>query len=608
MLEEQGFGEEVGASLGMSMDVGGAAFERARGIEAARLAYEKPKKSQALEDMAGRTWEMKVDPDDGWSLLLRHEKTGYRIRGILGLQPTAKKRLELLDATLRERKIAPAALKDWRERLAKGPIEAADIQALDQALGGFPPFGVRALSDSLDAKGLEPSQIVPPTAAYYERLVGKSDAKTLTDFLKDPMRGEIAWLDAGPVEQARWLLLRAARPGIIAGVGLEDLTLEELRELGTWAAEDGDLIAKTAFVELALPRAHEEPDIEALILRIAADIEALDPDKKDGSLNLLSGLAVFVDGELSLQGTLAGWPPFRRRQAALAQASLVSRVIGGAFDTGPLADYCMAERGWRFLVQNLMDLRKEPRWRPDSISADQLRNELLGRIANAASSLPEAQRTPGLMESLLAPTGSLQERLAIPMVFWPGPLEGGTDCMLHEASAELQKVIEDSLAAEPVTAHGLNALINTQMMFGLPDELIEQATAAIQEAGPKLLASADPANADAYLLGIAGFAAMQRLPELADTVQILARYQRNRQQVPLEQEMQLMLVACASREDETEWRDRIGTWSLELAARIDDPEQAKSMLGWLDNMCEVDPVLRTRTGRARANLNLVLGQ
>lgn len=55
-------------------------------------------------------------------------------------------------------------------------------------------------------------------------------------------------------------------------------------------------------------------------------------------------------------------------------------------------------------------------------------------------------------------------------------------------------------------------------------------------------------------------------------------------------------------------RCRLGLWSLELASRTDDAARAKSMLVWLDTMCEIDPALRTRTGRAQASLKLVLGQ
>jgi hypothetical protein len=608
MLEDEGLQEEVGVTLGVNLTIGGASFERKPAVDAVRRAYADPQSLHALEDVAKQAWELRIDPEDGTSLLFRHEKTGYRTRGMLGQEPTAERRLDRLDRILGERGIGREALGDWRERMAGGQLKLTEIDALEKAIAAFPPSAARAVADSLDEGGVRPSQLVPRDPAYYERLVGQSGAATLSEFAKDPARAAIDWAHGTTTERARWLLLRAGRPRLLDGSELDRLGAGELRELGTWVTEDGDLLSKTAFVELALARPKVDPKLEGPILAIAKEIEALDPEDKSSPLYLLSALAIFVEGELSLQATLAGWPPFRRRQASLAQAALISQSLLGEIETGRFADYCIAERGWRFVLQNLMDLRKEPRWRPDFMAPGQLRNEFLGRIASAASPLKDEQLAPALRDYFRGEDGGLAGRLALPMAFWPGPLEGGSDNILQDASPELQAAIEEGLAQEPLTASDLNALVNSHMIVRFPRALGERAVVAINEAGPKLLAALAPQHADAYLLAIAALAATQRLPELADTVQILARYHRNRQKVPLEQELHLMLVACASREDEGAWRDRIGEWCLELASRIEDPEEARSMRAWLDAMAEVDPVLKTRTGRARATLNLVLGE
>ena len=79
--------------------------------------------------------------------------------------------------------------------------------------------------------------------------------------------------------------------------------------------------------------------------------------------------------------------PFYRRQAAIAQASLIIRALKASHtDTASIAEWARSVGiGHVFFLQGLVDLRLEPRWLPDFVSPEQLRAEFIGRVANAVS-------------------------------------------------------------------------------------------------------------------------------------------------------------------------------------------------------------------------------
>ncbi|MCL6729191.1 tetratricopeptide repeat protein [Sphingomonas hankyongi] len=610
MLEDESLQEASGLKLEATMQIGDAAFQASAVFEAVKALYAAPANTLNVKDESGRSWRLSTEPKSGWALCFRHKSSSYRVRGIAGLHPRPRVRVAILDRFLKDGRVRPASFQTWRTRLLEAPLSPAEMETLNRDQQAFPPFVLQEILQSLEAGGIEPATLVPKHHQYYERLVGPSTSGSLQEFLADPLRNEVDWAENKPLERIQWLLLRASQPEILAGADFDALSKADWRTLGHWAVQTADLVSKVAFGEHALSRAKADPELEPMLVAIAEQLGALDPQDKAGPIHLLSSLAIYVDAELSLHGVLPDWPPFRRRQAAIAHASLVVRAVFGQVETGRLANYCLEERGWRFAVQSLLDLRQEPRWRPDMISPTQLKNELAGRLSSAANGLDENLLTPALRAALTDETGSLKDHLQLPMIFWPGPLEGGISGTLRPPPPELLETIERGLTDEPLTFRSLNALINCEVMFNLSNNLVERAAVRIEEAGPRLFGDEQPEQVHAYLLGLATLAASHRLPALADTVRLLDRHLRLRAPGVIEAalEMQLMLTAAASREDAAAWRDAIGDWMLELSSRAQLAKtDAQIFLGWLETMTAVDPLLRTRTGRARAQLKLVTG-
>jgi len=604
MLENKEFADWIGYSLQSNIQVEDSRFLLSDFAQAVRTLYDGREVVQSIKDSEGRSWDLATDPADGQALILRSGELEYHTPAIPGLLPNAKERLKAFDERLRAKGVNPHALDEWRVKLKSAVVNADDIAAIDAAIRIFPPFAAGVIAEALRA-GAEPEKLAPRESLYYERLVGTADAAELQQFLKDPGRLAIDWAGGPAADRAAWLLLRASQPEVLTDSELTAMEAKDRRKLASWLAGNDDLFSKVAFIELALPHAHEDARLEKSILKMVADIAALDPRDETGTLHLLSGLIVFIDGELSHQGTLGGWPPFRRRQAAIAQASLITRVLGDEANTRGLANFCAARGGWRFAVQSLMDLRVEPRWQPDQIAAEQLKYEAIARVANASARLGDEQLTEGLRTCFRDEGNAFRQAFGIQM-FFPGPLEGGSGNLLHELPGELLEAIEAGLDSLPLTFEALNPLLNCNNMFKFPAALLERVIGRVQEAGPRLFGKLEGGQIGAYLLALASLAAAERLTALADTVQVLARHHRARAKVPVEDEMRLAMTAAASLEDEQAWREKIGLWTLELASNVERKDEAESLLQWLDTMGEIDPHLRAYTGRARANLCLLL--
>ena len=607
LLEVKPFRDLVGYGLSPALNVGDTSFPRPHVIEAVTALYAARHDDQEIRDVHDVPWTLSTDPADPvWPLRFGHGGKGWQVRGMIGLHPTPVARIAMMDGVLDAYGLARSVLDPWRTVLSARRLEADEIDAVDAVLRDLPAVAETIIRDSLSANAVAISELVPGERAYYEYLVGANETATLNDYLIAPNRlRHLDWVPEDPGTRACWALLLAAHPRALVGQ-LDTLTDEDWRGLGRWACDGGDLLAKVGFIELALPRAHADPELEAIVIELSREIEALDPKDQTGPLHLLSSLVIFVDGELSVRRVLADWPPFRRRMAAFAQASLIARVVQGQINTATFADFCAKQRGWRFAVQSMVDLRREPRWRPDYISPDQLRHEFIGRIANIAGGLPAEQLTKGLRARFIAKRGSLRARLAYPMAFWPGPLEGGVNADLHVAGEELCASIDEALAQEPPGIDALTRLIVVGAMLRLPPDLVERAVERVRTTGPKILAPLPPERIGFYLLGLAHVAAAARLPELADTVRVFARFHRAHSGVVAQEDMQLGLFLAAANEDPTAWRRSVGSWTLELTREVKDETQAGLLLNWIEALCDVDPPLRAWIVRARANLKLFL--
>jgi hypothetical protein len=164
-----------------------------------------------------------------------------------------------------------------------------------------------------------------------------------------------------------------------------------------WLEESGDRISQLGGIERGLAYLDSIPNLESDLINLIQYFLDDDPNNVAGRLTLLSSLIVLVEGEVARAGIAKGRPPFWRRLATIAHASVLERefnVIG--MPSSEFIEWAMQSRGQLFYLQTYIDLRTEPRWLPDFALPGQLKAECIGRIAFAAHQNSAKIQTPPL--------------------------------------------------------------------------------------------------------------------------------------------------------------------------------------------------------------------
>lgn len=611
MMDDDDFRERMGQELGYVVNIGSdLKFTRTRFLDAVRKVYADPDRKVALTDEAGQRWRLGTDASSSERPLhFTANKRKHIIRGIFALLPDAGERVAGLDRVAALSKIPEQALGPWRERLAMSPLDENELTRFEDELRAWPGGVARAIADTIPKGEIDVSYLVPRELLYYERLTGAGEARTISDYCSAIAADHIAALAPGDVvEQAKAALLLASHPRILADGRFPDLSDEQWIALGQWVRDEGDTLARIGFVELSIPRAAGNEDLEAQLLGLVADIEALDAADKAGRLRFVSAVFRLVDAELSQHAILASWPPFRRRIAAFAQAALIERSAFGRIDAVVFTDFAIQHRSSRFFVQSLVDLRPEPRWRPDFIHPLQLKNELIGRSVNALLLLPTEELSDRLRERFVGAEDGITARMNYPMVFWPGPIEGGLTSEIQPPPSHMMEMLEKAFADSNLSLNGLTILVNLETPYRIPASFLDQAVAMIIAKDTAIFSLFSSEQTSHFLLGLAHLAASHRRPDLADHLQMLVRYQRAMAvRVSVSDELRLGLVCAAAREDIDGWRTFLGGWMREVAMQVGDGEAAEQLEGWLETLVSIDPGLPSTTGRAHAAVRLVLG-
>ncbi|TCM07464.1 hypothetical protein [Sphingomonas sp. PP-CC-3G-468] len=586
-----------------------ATFRSSHFMRSIERAYARPGDDVVLRDQQKRRWTVTAaTASDDWALAFRRGRVEHLTRGMVGLLEGASDRVASFDSLIAARNIPPAEVSDWRGRLDEGPLDGDALEELDKELSRYPGTWIDIIQASLVRGEASIDMIVPTDPTYYEYLTGDIASPDLDHYVRNDVPSHLARLSMlDPIEHAKGALLLASHPRILDGRWATPINDASWIPLGAWVLASGDLLARIGFFEIALPHARDNPELARMMIDLAKGFDALDPQDEAGELQTFAALVMLVDGSLSLEGTFRESPPFRRRIAAFAHAALVARVIGSRIDRTRFVRYCAEQRGWRYLLQTLCDMRAEPRWRPDYLSAVQLRNEILGRVINAASTVGRDGLPIEITEMLFDADRGLAARMPFPMTFWPGPVEGGLDHERGVVSDELLNMVEEASTGPDVTPAEVTLLVNIQSMHDVPDEVLERAIRRLEASGPRWLKGEEQAAVATYLDSLAHVAAQRRRPDLADLTLRLARTVGRDIEIGCPNSMQLILITAACAEDPEEWRERVGRGVEELALNADEAD-AEVLENWIETLCAIDPRLRTRTGRTLAVLRHLLGR
>lgn len=522
-------------------------------------------------DKANREWTLQLEVIDGQKQVsMQHGDQMFYIPTPLSISPNRDERLEWFDVEMRSVYLNESFIDEWRERISQNSLSDGDLAKFQEGLTTDPEEVFKQILAHLALGEIGWDALVPGQREYYETLVGKwTEGTDLTSYSKAEGAEHIRKLIArDPLEGLLRALLLTSHPNFVEAIRSIDLPADKFVQAIEWLAKQGDTVSCAGAVEVGLFLLKKFPEIapkvEALSKRLCID----DGESPKSRWKLLGFLVSVVDGELARKATLEETPPFWRRLAAIAHASVIERALlasnGDAFEFAKLAS---DNREFYFTIRSYVDLRLEPRWLPDYVSPDQLRQEFLGRIMGAAEKIKSNVPEGALWHHLYGENdNSIVSAVTFPYAYFPGPLEGAVRSNA-ELPLELSNDIKSNLGSGALQASSFTSLINSSLVFRLPDELIQLAVEAIRLSKYRLTNLTDKQLAFSVLHGLGTVAASTRNPSLATEVRVLTRVRlrEDRASLNCQDVVRIALVSAAAHSDLNGWCKFLGEWLTEIA-------------------------------------------
>ena len=472
LLDDEEFVERWNLSTiaGVTLGKDGPSFQRDGLYGGIREAIRARGKEVAIEDDRSVTWRITAqDTDEGLLFRLEDGEKSLSIPDHSGLAKDHRTRLEWFRRATDEVNLEQMVLEDWKTRIDSRPLSDDEFAALTGELQLTPVINYRNIQNGFMRGSVDIGTLVPGEHRYYDRLVGHggsavdadsyidSEAVRLIDSLQqwDPTRGFLM------------SLLMCSKGKVSEGIRIDGLDEEQLLCSYKWIANQGDPITQIGAVEVALRHIGRSRALEPFIERIIEGFIADDPNDDGGCFSLLSSMIVLVASELSRMRIMQDANPFYRKQAAIAQASLIIRGIKESqADSASIVKWARTGGiGHVFFLQALVDLRLEPRWLPDLVSPDQLRAEFIGRVANAVMQCKGEIQSESLRGLLTGEDSRLATAAEWPFPMLPGPLEGELTSTQPNIPDEVVKDVTAGLEADRLEPSSFAGLVNMALLY-----------------------------------------------------------------------------------------------------------------------------------------------
>jgi len=605
----QSFGLKADAIIRFGRD--DLTFQRSGFFDAIRKALDPGHAPVPVDNTHGETWKVRVLADKSPVQITLERGTTRLLVSHFGLLcPDKDVRLNTLlneanNVCLTSEQIAP-----WKKLLEERTPTDDEVVLIQEDLKETPVAVASIIRENLASGSVSLDVWVPRSSRYYERLVGRWESElSLDGYAKEVAPRKVSellmWRGA---EGLKLALLLTPQPYLSAALAEAEIGDNALAEVLSWLVDKGDAMTCATGIEIALPRLAGHDGLKEPLTRLLKAFVAGKLVANVDAIKLLSCLILAVYGELAHCRIHAAKPPFWRKLAAIAQASLIARCIadiGG--DATELVRWLQSVRSQMYLLQCFADARLEPRWLPDFGLPRQLRNEICGRVWTAVAKIAPGVLEPELTDLLMGDgDGGLKRQFNAMHACLPGPLEGSVTPPVELPAEEVARMRED-LSSATVSIESVSGLANAAIVVRFPAELADMAADAIARADYRLPHD-DKAVFVAHLLGLASAAAIARSSKLADALFLLLRTYRHfhPDELTIEDGFRIAIVACASRSELADWCKCLGDFMTDCAFQPITVEEATRLYSHLVHLCHLVPELWSTCGQAEAALQSAL--
>jgi hypothetical protein len=492
----------------------------------------------------------------------------------------------------------------WRTLCDKAQFDHQDIYRLHQESELTPLTLSRKLRTKF-ASTYSWAALLVHSDGYFERLVGKWEVgETLAAFATRTADYGYGVTKAQKLKSAltRSIHTSLAPTLLTKEFSEDDLTLfvdEHLSSLDLWSLIG--LLETLAIRAHAAPE-HAEPCLEKVIQRFHHCVS------DELHLSVSCSLAGFVAGNLNTSRRFHAQPPFWRRLAAFAHAAQIESALLKVRHGGLSQDdvHQLFRDNAQFKVSSIAEMRLEPRWGAFLLTAWQLQQELIGR---ALTALEPIRATVAAFNGDAIIFGdaesSLENRRQISFCYLPGPLEGAE----REQSADVNPFDEVAKNFVIDQSRSLIHRFEHSVQIGLAGHLpleLQNLLIAVLRALTTSETTEEPT------IGWPNLAIMTSLMAASSRNQELARlsihYLKSVPSISFDLRAAVCLACCAWAGSITDWSKAIASCAWELFGTAENKSEASILLGIIELLCDVEPLLAPRVFRLVAKLKLLANQ
>ena len=569
-----------------------------------------------MTNTKGQKWRLKNISKEGElpNLFLFRGKKNFPLPNFLTVLSSDKNtRLRFLDKVASDVNLPNSASDSWRNILSERALEDDEVDACLSEFGDTPVEKTRAIHRELKNGQVSISSLVPHSRRYFERLVGVYEGGTsIRDYASKNGKKLFEQLSAWrPYEGFLFSLFLSSHAALTDEISVDQLNDEDLVRAFDFLDKHGDRTSQLGAIEVGLRVLPSRPEIEQALIRLIEQIRDDDVDGQASGFKLLSALFHLIDGELARIRLFSAEPPFYRRLAALSQAALIHRrLVNSSVDIDQFSEWAFSNRRGQHYLQSLADMRSEPRWDPDFVTAVQMKANFFGRILIASKKYEQNITGSQMCDLIFGDEARSLQSLSHPFYsYLSGPLEGTEDTQ-YTLPPEFAKAIETQLGAEEVGPSSFPALVNLSLIYRIGTDQAELAARALKYADHRIPNIENRQQLVAILDGLAKVAAVSRSIVLADELQMLVRRYRHDAEYALsiQEVIRICLIIAASRSDLSEWTEFVGDWLTELAFSDLNDDEAQEFYSWLSGLCHAVPELWVSCGRADAALSALISK
>ena len=605
-----GFPTVAGLTLGKE----GPSFQCVELYGGIRSALRERGRAVPIREEKCETWQITArDTEDGLNFVVDNGGKQLGIGDHSGLAEDDSIRLDWLFRVSQEVNLDVAETAKWKTAMERQPLDDEQFVQLTSELELTPVRNYRNLRSGMTRGSLDLATLVPANCRYYTRLIGPlGSASDAGSYFEGGAKQRIETLQNWDCTRGFLLSLLVCSNGAVSRIiRTEELGSEKLLGVYEWLANHGDPISQLGSVEIALRDVKRHREVEPFIEKMVEGFVADDPTSEGGVFSLLSAMIVLVASELSRKRILDDVRPFYRKQAAIAQASLIVRAMYGSHvDSARIVEWVRTNGfGYLFVLQGLVDLRCEPRWLPDFVSPSQLRAEFIGRVTNAVERRNGEVQSNSLRCLLMGSESRLATAVAVPLQMLPGPLEGESGTELANIPEEVLKRVAEELEGDQLEPGSFGSLVNMALLFRMPPSHAGLAAKALRRVRYTIENAEDNVSLFGLVEGLATVAAVSRGTDLAEELRVLVRVmrRRNRLNASPDDEMRVVMIAAASHESVDEWARFAGEWMTELAYEVVERGAAQSFLPKVRRLVQIEPALARHCSAADAAIESVVG-